>query len=231
MSDAPFLRRGDRGDAVRDVQQRLVAAGLRSPVDGALRRRDRRRPCARFRSGAGCGSTASAGRETWAELIESGYALGDRLLYLCQPMLRGDDVGELQRRLNALGFDAGREDGIFGPETESRARGASSATPGSPPTRSAAPRRSARSDGSARSPAGRSRRSASARGCAAAPARCAGMRVFVAGDLGLAALAAAVATGLRSERRRRSVLDTSGEDAALVAAERQPLRGRGVRRA
>ena len=33
-------------------------------------------------------------------------------------MLRGDDVAELQRRLNALGFDAGREDGILGAETE-----------------------------------------------------------------------------------------------------------------
>ena len=37
-------------------------------------------------------------------------------------MLRGDDVSELQRRLNALGFDAGREDGIFGPDTETALR-------------------------------------------------------------------------------------------------------------
>ena len=33
-------------------------------------------------------------------------------------MLRGDDVAVLQRRLGALGFDAGRVDGIFGPATE-----------------------------------------------------------------------------------------------------------------
>jgi N-acetylmuramoyl-L-alanine amidase len=32
-------------------------------------------------------------------------------------MLRGDDVADLQARLNALGFDAGREDGILGPAT------------------------------------------------------------------------------------------------------------------
>ncbi|MGI9609601.1 MAG: peptidoglycan-binding protein [Acidimicrobiia bacterium] len=32
-------------------------------------------------------------------------------------MLRGEDVSELQRRLGALGFDAGRVDGIFGPDT------------------------------------------------------------------------------------------------------------------
>src|SRR3712207_6890176 len=30
-------------------------------------------------------------------------------------MMRGDDVRELQHRLNQLGFDAGAEDGIFGP--------------------------------------------------------------------------------------------------------------------
>ena len=33
-------------------------------------------------------------------------------------MLRGDDVGELQQELGALGFDAGRVDAIFGPRTE-----------------------------------------------------------------------------------------------------------------
>ena len=57
------------------------------------------------------------GRQTWSALVETGYALGDRLLSERRPMLRGDDVLDLQRRLNALGFDAGREDGIFGPDT------------------------------------------------------------------------------------------------------------------
>jgi N-acetylmuramoyl-L-alanine amidase len=33
--------------------------------------------------------------------------------------MRGDDVSELQLRLGALGFDAGRVDGIFGPLTRS----------------------------------------------------------------------------------------------------------------
>ena len=57
------------------------------------------------------------GGETWAALVESGFELGDRLLYLRSPNLRGDDVTELQRTLNRLGFDAGREDGILGPDT------------------------------------------------------------------------------------------------------------------
>lgn len=54
---------------------------------------------------------------TWNELITSAYRLGDRLLYERQPMFRGDDVAELQHRLNSLGFDSGREDGIFRAET------------------------------------------------------------------------------------------------------------------
>ncbi len=49
--------------------------------------------------------------------MEAGLELGDRLLYYKRPMLRGDDVAHLQRRLGALGFDAGRVDGIFGVQT------------------------------------------------------------------------------------------------------------------
>ncbi len=62
------------------------------------------------------------GRHTWAALVEAGYRLGDRLLYVHTPWLRGDDVVDLQRRLNALGFDAGRVDGIFGPDANDALR-------------------------------------------------------------------------------------------------------------
>ena len=58
------------------------------------------------------------GAQTWDSLVEAGYHLGDRLLYHTSPPLRGDDVAELQRRLGALGFDAGRVDGIFGEDTQ-----------------------------------------------------------------------------------------------------------------
>ena len=41
--------------------------------------------------------------------------MGERLLFLRSPNIRGDDVAELQSLLNRLGFDSGRVDGIFGP--------------------------------------------------------------------------------------------------------------------
>jgi N-acetylmuramoyl-L-alanine amidase len=50
-------------------------------------------------------------------MVDAGFVLGDRQLYHRMPMLHGDDVAELQRNLNAIGFDAGDVDGIFGPDT------------------------------------------------------------------------------------------------------------------
>lgn len=57
------------------------------------------------------------GPQTWAAIVEAGFRLGDRFLYLRSPMMRGDDVADVQRRLSALGFDSGRVDGIFGRQT------------------------------------------------------------------------------------------------------------------
>lgn len=54
---------------------------------------------------------------TWLALVEAGWRLGDRLLVLAAPQLRGDDIAALQDGLNQLGFDCGRPDGIFGPAT------------------------------------------------------------------------------------------------------------------
>lgn len=39
------------------------------------------------------------------------------MVYRRVPMMRGDDIANLQQALNSLGFDAGKVDGLFGPET------------------------------------------------------------------------------------------------------------------
>lgn len=56
--------------------------------------------------------------ETWRIVEESSWRLGDRLLYVSSPFLRGDDIVALQMSLALLGFDPGRIDGIFGPTTD-----------------------------------------------------------------------------------------------------------------
>lgn len=114
-----ILERGSTGDEVADLQRRLVALGFEIPTDEAGRYGVRTESAVRgFQAIRGIRVDGRSGPETAAALVDSGFHLGDRLLCARNPMLRGDDVGELQRRLNALGFDAGKEDAIFGPETE-----------------------------------------------------------------------------------------------------------------
>ena len=68
-----------------------------------------------FQRSRGLAITGVVDHTTWSLLIEAGWRLGDRLLYLVNPYLRGDDVAELQVRLSQLGFDPGRVYGVFGP--------------------------------------------------------------------------------------------------------------------
>ncbi len=117
------LRPGDRGSAVADLQRRLARVGLPSAPDGdGTFDTGTRAAVEAFQHRRGLRVDGICGPQTWAALVEAGYELGSRLLYDRRPMLRGDDVAELQRRLSALGFDTGRVDGIFGPATAQAVR-------------------------------------------------------------------------------------------------------------
>ncbi len=120
---ADILRRDSAGKAVRDLQQRLAAAGYVPVDDDAGTFGSATEAAVRaFQEARGIRVDGICGPETWAALVESGFALGDRLLYERSPNLRGDDVAEFQHRLNALGFDAGREDGILGHQSAAALR-------------------------------------------------------------------------------------------------------------
>ncbi len=71
----------------------------------------------RFQHARGLREVDACDLDCWSALVEASWRLGDRLLLLTSPNLRGDDVVELQSRLTRLGFDCGRVDGIFGPRT------------------------------------------------------------------------------------------------------------------
>ena len=111
---------GDVGPEVLDVQRRLEALGLLREDhldDPGVFGPASQSAVRLFQQRRGLTADGAVGEDTWRALVEAGYQLGDRLLYLTRPLLRGDDVRELQRRLNQLGFDAGYVDGFYGNAT------------------------------------------------------------------------------------------------------------------
>ena len=118
----PIIKKGDRSHQVDDIQARLRALGYDIADEPGLFGESTRRVVRSFQQQRQLNADGIVGPETWNELVEAGWRLGDRNLYLKIPHLRGDDVVALQGRLNALGFDAGREDGIFGVETDRAVR-------------------------------------------------------------------------------------------------------------
>lgn len=119
MSDggeAP-LAEGAHGAAVRDLHARLGRLGVAvaPPLDvfGAATRA----AVESFQRRRGLPITGFVDRTTWQVLVEAGHELGSRRLVVERPMLRGDDVADVQQQLAAMGFDAGRVDGIYGPLT------------------------------------------------------------------------------------------------------------------
>ncbi len=103
---------------MRDLQRRLVTAGVAAVgTSSGLFDEATVRAVASFQDVRGLRSTGECDEDTWLALIEAGWRLGDRVLLLTAPQLRGDDVVSLQQALNHLGFDCGRPDGILGPAT------------------------------------------------------------------------------------------------------------------
>ena len=114
-----LYRVGDEGAAVRDIQDRLSALGFESSADERAHFGDQTKVAVQsFQKSKGLAVDGIVGPDTWRSLWEAGYRLGDRMLFYRRPMIRGEDVSELQSRLNALGFDSGKVDGIFGPDSQ-----------------------------------------------------------------------------------------------------------------
>jgi N-acetylmuramoyl-L-alanine amidase len=111
---------GDEGPEIQDIQRRLSELGAlidESETDGVFGP-STDHAVRGFQERRNLRVDGVVGPDTWGQLVEAGYRLGDRTLYLHSPNFRGDDVRALQRKLNALGFDAGRQDGLFGPNTD-----------------------------------------------------------------------------------------------------------------
>ena len=118
-----LIREGDRSNEVADVQARLRGLGYKIEDPSGSFGTSTTAAVRAFQQSRNVLVDGIIGPHTWNEIVEASWYLGDRDLYLKHPPMRGDDVTALQARLNALGFDAGKEDGIFGVATDRAVRG------------------------------------------------------------------------------------------------------------
>lgn len=218
MTEFRNLAPGAEGEAVRDLQHRLATLGFESaPAEAGVYGETTVAAVRLFQTARGLRVDGICGRQTWSGLVEAGYHLGDRLLYHRTPMLRGDDVLELQEKLNALGFDAGRADGIFGPHTAEALR-EFQRNVGAVPDAICGPESIAALDRLSRFGGGSVASVREKEALRDGALRLAGRRVYLAVEPGLDALAEVVAKGLM-ELGADVLVDASGEDDSAVAAE------------
>lgn len=120
--DMPMQYRGCTGDAVKTLQEKLNAKGFDSGnVDGIFGVKTYAAVTA-FQKANGLGVDGIVGKLTWGKLYGVSPAMPvETTTVVGRPMVsygsRGDAVRKLQELLNALGYDCGSVDGIFGSKT------------------------------------------------------------------------------------------------------------------
>ncbi|OFW46773.1 MAG: hypothetical protein A2163_06385 [Actinobacteria bacterium RBG_13_35_12] len=110
-----IIRRNSSGGKVTDLQRRLKLLGYNlgvTDIDGIFGI-ETENAVRKFQQDRGLLVTGIIDQETWQELVDAGYKIGERMLYLKYPPFRGDDVRILQLWLKTLGFYSYNENGIF----------------------------------------------------------------------------------------------------------------------
>ena len=125
-------RVGDSSARVAEVRSTLARLGLVDDFEGDVGEWNRRRfsqsemyfdeelciTLKAFQQSRGILPSGEIDELTLRELRHASYTLGARALsYQPNQILVGDDVGQLQKQLQELGFYSGRIDGHFGPDT------------------------------------------------------------------------------------------------------------------
>ncbi len=114
-----LIKKGSSGEKVVDIQRRLKLLGYdlgQNEIDGIFGP-ETEKAIKQFQKDRAISVTGVVDAECWQELVDAGYSIGDRLLYLKEPPFRGDDVRVLQSWLKTLGFFRSKENGIFNRST------------------------------------------------------------------------------------------------------------------
>lgn len=120
MTDLELYKYGNKGPAILDIQVKLQSLGYlqaNGQLDGNFGNVTKKALIA-FQKDNKLAPDGIVGKQTWDKLLSLTYKLGDRLLYIHSPLLKGNDVKKLQELLAMLGFRVGKIDGIFGVATD-----------------------------------------------------------------------------------------------------------------
>jgi len=115
-----IIKKNSSGEKVTDIQRRLKLLGHNlgvTDIDGVFGL-ETENAVRKFQQDRGLLVTGVIDQETWQELVDAGYKIGERMLYLKHPPFRGDDVRTLQVWLKTLGFYPYDENGIFCEKTQ-----------------------------------------------------------------------------------------------------------------
>jgi N-acetylmuramoyl-L-alanine amidase len=121
---------GDTGPAVAEIRFKLSLLGLLPSLENGPGRPGQLASASalfdltvdtavrHFQQQRGLTADGIVGPETYRHLNEARWRLGDRVLsHVVSNLQVGDDVAQLQQRLQDMGFTPGRVDGIFGADT------------------------------------------------------------------------------------------------------------------
>jgi len=109
----PTLKKGSKGQAVKDLQEALTALGLApGPIDGVFGKKTEDAVKA-FQKLKDLEVDGVAGPITWRNIDEA-----DQSEPLLKSGSKGLPVRRLQNRLKLVGFDVPEVNGRFGPKTE-----------------------------------------------------------------------------------------------------------------
>ena len=132
-----IYRVGDSSARVAEVRSTLARLGLLPGFEGDVGEWNRRsfsqaemlfddelaQTLKAFQQSRGILPSGEIDEITLRELRHASYTLGARVLsYQPTQIMVGDDVGQLQKQLQELGFYSGRIDGHFGPDTHAALR-------------------------------------------------------------------------------------------------------------
>ena len=115
---SPDLTLGGLGDLVLQVTSYLTRLNLLKE-EGSQFTETVESAVKEFQQSRGLTVSGVVDSITLRALDEARWKLGDRVLSLTSPAMRGDDVAALQSQLSEMGFNCGRVDGIFESDTES----------------------------------------------------------------------------------------------------------------